>query len=364
MRQAAAGAAPRSAGAGGCSRSGHLRRERTAGRRWRAPRPARVRLLSPGSSRRPGRLWAGGGRPLGVVRGRRRDGTTGAGPGHGAVVRPVGRGGGRRGRYRTGQSARHRLVNGRRELVGLGQLLVGEQLGEAARVALADGAHLPRSLAPVELQGDDGGLGLQAGDGVAGDLVAVEVRDGDEGGGDGPEPGRALPAGGQGEQHADTVHGVRHGVQVHRETVVGGGLPGDLQARQGGRTGVDHPFDAVDRAVLVAERGPGHDRRTGRDPDLETSPGKRVVLSPRQLGRHRLSPCVIRLPPARRHAGEAGPARGTGRFVSGCCGPDCRGPAATGPAGSPASGPGRCGRWPACRWRSSTSPGPRGAPWP
>ncbi len=125
-------------------------------------------------------------------------------------------------------------MDGPREPVGLGQLLVGEELGETARVALADGAHLPGALAPVQLQGDDGGLGLQAGDGVAGDLVAVEVGDGDEGRGHGPEAGRPPAGFGQGEQHADAVHGVGYGVQVHREAVVGGGLPGDLQARQGG----------------------------------------------------------------------------------------------------------------------------------
>ncbi len=358
---------PRSVAWGGCSRSGRPRRAWTAGRRGRGPGPVRAGLLRPVLSRRPGRLRGGRGGTLGVVR-RGRSYGAGAGLGRGAVVRAVCRGGRRagavavrgacrRGRHRTGQAARHRLLDAARELMGLGQVLVGQQLGEAPRVALADGAHLPGVLSPVELQRDDGGLGVQAGDGVAGDLVAVEAGDRDEGGCDGPEPDRARPADGQGEQHADAVYGVRHGVEVHGEAVVCGGLAGDFQARQGGAARVGHLLDAVDGAVLVAERGPGHDRCAGRDPDLETGPGKRVVLSPRQLGRHRLPPVSLvslaRLP---QDVVRESPVPRTG--PAGWC------RTATGPAGSPASGPGRCGRWPGCRWRSWPSPGPRGAPWP
>ncbi len=208
-------------------------------------------------------------------------------PGPVAVGRP---GPGRR--HRTGQAAGHRVLDVTGEPTGLGHVLVREQLGETARVPLADGAHLPGALASVQLQGDHGGLGLQAGEREAGDLLAVEAGDGDEGGGHRAEAGRALPRGRQGEQHADAVHGVRYGVQVHREPVVGGGLPGDLQSGHGGSARVGHPLCAVDLAALVAERGPGHDRCAGRDPDLQAGPGKRVVLPPRQLGRHRLSPCV------------------------------------------------------------------------
>ncbi len=255
----------------------------------------------------------------------------------------------RRGRlHRAGQPLGHRVVDAAGELPGLRQTLVGEEFGEAARVALADGAHLPGALPAVQLQGDDGRLGVQAGDGVAGDLGAVEAGDGDERGGQGAETDRARPAGGQGEQHADAVDGLRHGVQVHREAVVGGGLPGDFETRLGGRARVGHPLHAVDPAGLVAERGRGHDRRAGRDPDLETDLGERVILPPHQLGRHRLRPpvslcgvvCrspapVVRVPPVLREAG-----------------------------GWTASGPGRYGRWPGCPGPSSSSPNPSGAPSP
>lgn len=185
------------------------------------------------------------------------------------------------------------------ELVGLGQALVVEEVGEATGVPLSDGAHLPGVLAAVELQGDDGGLGLQAGDGVAGDLGTVEAGDGDERGGDGAEAGGAPDPGRQGEQHTDTVDGFRHGVQVHRETMVGGRLPGDLEAGQGRGARVGHPFDAVDPALLVAERGGGHDRRAGRDPDLQTGLGERVVLPRTSSAVMPSSPCVsCRVPPA------------------------------------------------------------------
>ncbi|GAA2897674.1 hypothetical protein GCM10011428_08480 [Streptomyces violaceus] len=107
-----------------------------------------------------------------------------------------------------------------------------------------------------------------------------------------PKRDRARPADGQGEQDADTVDGLRQGVQVHREAVVGGGLSRDLETGLGGRARMGHPFHAVDPAGLVAERGRGHDRRAGRDPDLETGLGERVVLPPHQLGRHRLRPPV------------------------------------------------------------------------
>ena len=105
---------------------------------------------------------------------------------------------------------------------------------------------------------------------------------------------------------------VRQRVQVHREPVVGRGLPGHLQAGPGGRARVGHPFHSVDPAVLVAERGRGHDRRAGRDPDLETGLGERVVLPPHQLGRHRpSSPCVACVLSC---AASPGPRQSTGRI--------------------------------------------------
>ncbi|CAM5531644.1 hypothetical protein SALBM217S_07711 [Streptomyces griseoloalbus] len=201
------------------------------------------------------------------------------------------------------------LVDAGRELRGLGQPLVGEEFGQSARVALADGAHLPGALPPVQLQRDDGRLQVQAGDGVAGDLGAVQAGDGDEGGRHGSEAGRpgAGVRGGQGEQHADAVDGVGHGVQVDREPVVGGRLARHLQAGLHGGARMGHPLRAVDPSVLVAECGGGRDRCAGRDPDLQTGLGQRVVLPPHQLGRHRVGP-----PVSRRCVGcaEPAPARG------------------------------------------------------
>ena len=166
-RWAAAGAERRSAGAGGCSRSG-----RRGGR-------GRLRRTCGGSGRAvpgPVRAWGSGLRApeAGPVRGRRlRGAVAGAGTGprapwaRGAALAP---GRCRRGRLPGAVAVRrarpgrcterasalgHRLVDAVRELAGLGQALVGEELGEAARVALADGAHLPGALAAVELQRDD-----------------------------------------------------------------------------------------------------------------------------------------------------------------------------------------------------------------
>lgn len=188
------------------------------------------------------------------------------------------------------------LVDAGSELRGLGQPLVGQEFGQSARVALADGAHLPGALPPVQLQRDDGGFQVQAGDGVTGHLGAVEAGDGDEGGGHGTEAGgsRAAVRGGQGEQHADAVDGFGHGVQVHRETVVGGRLARHLETGLNGGARVGHPLRAVDPSVLVAQCGGGRDRRAGRDPDLQTGLGQRVVLPPHQLGRHRVGPPVSR----------------------------------------------------------------------
>lgn len=118
--------------------------------------------------------------------------------------------------------------------MGLGQALVGEEFGEAARVSLAHGSDLPDTLPAVELQRDDGRLRVEPRDRVAGDLGAVESGDRDEGRGDGAEPERSGAAGRQREQHADPVHGLGQGVQVAREAVVGRRLLGDLKARQSG----------------------------------------------------------------------------------------------------------------------------------
>lgn len=247
----------------------------------------------------------------------------------------------RRRRHRPGQALDHGVVDAGRESVRLRQALVGEEFGEAARVALAHGAHLPRALPPVQLQRDDGRLRVQAGDGVGRDLGAVEAGDRDEGGRDRAEADRPADARGQREQHADPVHRRGHGVQVHREAVVGRRLPGDLQAGQRRYTGVGHPLDAGDLAALVAECGNRHDRPAGRDPDLEADLGERVVLSPHQLGRHRLSsPCVA-----------------CGVVLGAAGRPTAR-------AGWRASGPGRCGRWPARRGPSCSSPRRPGAPSP
>ncbi len=261
-------------------------------------------------------------------------------------------GAGRRCLHGAGEALRDRLVDAARELRGLGQALVGEEFGQAAGVSLAHGAHLPGALPPVELQRDHGRLGRQAGDGVAGDLLAVQTGHGDERGRRGTEPGGPGGArrGGQGDQHTDAVDRVRHGVQIHREPVVGGRLPGHLETGLGGGARVGHPPRPADPAVLVAERGRGHDRRAGRDPDLQTGLGERVVLPPHQLGRHRLRPPASRVMD---RVPLTGPATGP---VS------PRMP--RGPAGSPASGPGRCGRWPGCPGPSSSSPSRRGAPWP
>lgn len=199
----------------------------------------------------------------------------------------------RRGRHRAGQAAHHGLVDLGREPVRLRQALVGEEFGHAARIALADGAHLPGALPPVQLQRDDGRLRVQSGEGESGDLCPVEAGDRDEGGRDRAEAGRSADSCGQRQHDADPVHDGRHGVQVHREAVIRGGLAGDLQAGQRGHARMGHPLDAVDSAALVAENGRRHDGLAGRDPDLEPDLGERVVLPPHQLGRHRLSsPCV------------------------------------------------------------------------
>ncbi|CAM5720709.1 hypothetical protein SGLAM104S_00529 [Streptomyces glaucescens] len=63
---------------------------------------------------------------------------------------------GRAGRGRlhgAGEPARDRLLDAGRELVGLGQLLVGEEFGQPAGVPLTDGAHLPGALPRVKLLG-------------------------------------------------------------------------------------------------------------------------------------------------------------------------------------------------------------------
>ncbi len=179
------------------------------------------------------------------------------------------------------------------ERVGLGQALVGEEGGEAVGVALAHGADLPGTLSAVQLQGDHGRLGVQAGDGVAGDLGAVGAVHRGERGGDGAEPERARGPGGQGEEDADPVDGLGHGRQVHGQAVFGGGLPGDLGAGERGGAGVGDPLGAPLRAVLVGVHGPGQDRDRARYPDLQPDLGQRVVLSPHQFGRHPRRPRAV-----------------------------------------------------------------------
>ena len=56
--------------------------------------------------------------------------------------------------------------------------------------------------------------------------LAKAQEDRHEGGGQAAEADRARHSRGQGEQHTDPVHRLRHGAEVHREAVVGGCLPG------------------------------------------------------------------------------------------------------------------------------------------
>lgn len=90
----------------------------------------------------------------------------------------------------------------------------------------------------------------------------------------------------------DAVHGLRQGIQIEREAVVGRRLLGDLEAGQGGRARVGHPFDAPDLALLVTERGPGHDRPSGRYADLKTDLGERWFCPRTSSAVIALSPCV------------------------------------------------------------------------
>lgn len=200
---------------------------------------------------------------------------------------PVAFRGARRGRrHRAGHAPGDRLMDRPGQLLRTGHPLVGEHRGETARIALADRADLPGALAAVELQGGDRGLAVETGEGEGGDLGAFEARDSDEGCGDRTEADRATDAHGQRQQHGDAVHRGGQGVEVHGEPVLGGGLLGHFESGQLGRARVGDPLDAVHRALLVAERGTGHDGRTGRYPDLQTGLGQGVVLPPDQLGRH------------------------------------------------------------------------------
>ena len=180
-----------------------------------------------------------------------------------------------------------------REPAGLGQALVGEELGEAARVSLADRADLPGALPAVELHGDHGRLRVEAGEGVAGDLGAVETGDGDEGGGDGAEagPGRRRPAGrasstltrctASGRASRSTAR--RWSAAACRETSTRAawGRPGGPPTRRRG------PGPARRSRVAPATTGVPAETRIS-EPGL----GERMVLPPDQLGRHRLRPPV------------------------------------------------------------------------
>lgn len=295
------------------------------------------------------------------------------------------------------------------EGAGLRQALVAEQLGETARVALADGPDLPAALPAVQLQRDDGRLGVQTGEREAGDLRAVGGGDGGEGGRGGAEAvGSATPLR-EGEQHVHQVHLLGDGVQIDMEAQTDRGPAGHLDTREDGRTGVRDPLGAAYGALRVAERGAGHDRRPGRHPDLQSGPGQGVILPRDQLGRHRLCPLVSSVkrvgvqmsvfrcrwsPGAEardavtswcgrattRRSGSRrprpalagpGPGQGLGVAVSGLREPERargiprrRNAVSTAAAGSTASGPGTYGRWPGCPGPSSASPRPPGAPSP
>lgn len=303
--------------------------------------------------------------PAGTVHRRARNPGCGADrrpwaePGRPGDVRAPVRGARRRGCHGAGQAGGDRLLYRACQLRGLCHALVGEHLGEPGGVSLADGTDLPDPLPAVELQCRHGGLGVQAREGEGGDLGAVEPGDGDERRGDRTEPdGPARPQG-QGQEHGDAVHRVGERLQVDCEPVVGRGLPGHLESGQLGRSGVGDPLDAVDRALLVPERGTGHDGRGRRHPDLQTGLGQRVILPPDQLGRHCPVPSTFGVVPCHGRSSRRRMPPGAARTDVGP-----RSGPATGAAGWTASGPGRSGRWPGFRGRSSAIRCPHGAPWP
>ena len=55
--------------------------------------------------------------------------------------------------------------------------MIGDQRGKSTRVPLADGAHLPRTLASVHLERDDDGLGGEAVDHVLVQHVPGRIGD-------------------------------------------------------------------------------------------------------------------------------------------------------------------------------------------
>ena len=132
----------------------------------------------------------------------------------------------------------------------------------------------------------------------------VTARDGA-----GAEPKSGGAAGaprGQCEQHVHPVHLLRHGAQVHGEPVLGGGLPGHLDAGELRSAGVGQPARqraavrparrrgepqvADDPALLVAEGDRGHHGGARGHPDLQSVAGQRMVLPPYQFGRHASRP--------------------------------------------------------------------------
>lgn len=246
----------------------------------------------------------------------------------------------RRCRHRAGHALVHRFVDAAGELLGLGQTLVGEEVGEAAGVPLADRAYLPCVLAAVQLQRDDGRLGFQAGDGVTGDLVAVEAGDRDEG--VATVPNRLGPPAPVGRASSTLTRWTASGM-ASRSTARRWSAAACRETSRPGRVGVPgwatHSTPWIlpcsSPSVAAATIGVPAEIRISRR-DWESGwfcPRTSSAVMPS-------SPCVAC------------------RVVCGSPG----GP--TGAAGSPASGPGTSGRWPGCRGRSSTSPDPSGAPSP
>ncbi len=272
------------------------------------------------------------------------------------LFRPARRGG-RGDRPRMAEADRRLDLRG--QLGGLRKPLITQHRGEPVGIALPHGAHLPGALPAIQLDGDDGGLGAQTGEGVAGDPASVQAGDRDTGRGSRPEPAHAA-APGQGQQHTHAVHGLGQRVEIHREAVLGGGLTGDLDAGEPRRPRVGHGVGARQPALLVAERHPGHDGPARHHTDLHTGAVQRMVLPPDQLGRHRSFPLVVVRPgPA---TGADGPERGGGAARCALPLPAMAAETATDTARSPAPRPGRYGRWRAHRSRSSSSRRPRGAP--
>lgn len=275
-----------------------------AGSRWGRRPPGRAAGLRPWRRRRPSPPLRPRARPCSRLRLRLRKvpvrqlpwrarGTAGPGrarrPDRRQAVR-TGRppGGGRR--DRPGLSPADRFLDLRGQLRRLGQPLVTQHRREAVGVALAHGPHLPGVLPAVELHGDDGGLGAQAGDRVAGDAGAVEAGDRDGRRGGRTEGGQPTDAGGQRQQHTHPVDGGGHRVEIHRDAVLGGRLAGNLDAGTAGRARVGHRLGAGEPALLVAEGDAGDDGTARRHPDLHPCPVQWMVLPPDQLGRHRCSP--------------------------------------------------------------------------